>query len=141
MADFRSIDSGATMRWVYVLLLVGVGLVFYLSWVPDPHLRKIVFIPDWLASWTDNRANEDLRTGVPFVFLGLLTGLLSRKKLISLSRWIVNWLFLIGVVILAEAGQLFLPHRHFSWEDVMWGAIGALIGLAGASFMALLRRT
>lgn len=128
------------MRWVYVLLLVGIGLVFYLSWVPDPHLRKIGFIPNWLSSWTDKRANENLRTGVPFVFLGLMTGLLSKKQLLSLRHWIVSWLFLIGVVILAEAGQLFLPHRYFSWGDIIWGTIGSLIGLVGASFLVLLRR-
>lgn len=86
-------------------------------------------MPDWLTRWTDAENNEDLRTAVPFVFLGLFTGFWPSKQPRSLTGWLIAWELLVGVVIIAEAGQLLLPNRSFSWSDVGWGAVGAFVGL------------
>ncbi|QMU27437.1 hypothetical protein [Adhaeribacter radiodurans] len=32
-------------------------------------------------------------------------------------------------VLIAEAGQLFIPYRSFDWLDVIWGSMGSLFGL------------
>ncbi|WP_460972118.1 VanZ family protein [Spirosoma migulaei] len=111
----------------------------YLSWVPDPELKHIWFIPKWIAGWSDTRAHENQRTGVPFVFLGICAGLLPTRKSRPLDGWALLWLILVGVVILAETGQLLIPERHFSWSDVMWGALGSLVGLVIAAFFTNLR--
>ncbi|UFH54592.1 VanZ family protein [Spirosoma sp. KNUC1025] len=118
------------MRFIYLLLIVGIILVFYLSWVQDSDLIHVWFMPDWLASWTDKKANENIRTGVPFIFLGMFAGLLPTRTQRLMARWAIVWLILVGVVILAELGQLLLPDRVFSWEDIGWGALGSIIGLA-----------
>jgi len=46
-----------------------------------------------------------------------------------LNTWFFAWLILFGVVLLAEAGQFFLPSRSPDFEDLFWGGIGAAIGL------------
>ncbi len=117
------------MRFIYGLILIGVGFVFYLSWVPSPKLEYLWFMPNWLTRWTDLPAHEDSRTGVPFVFLGLFAGLLARNTHRFLYRLVMAWLILVGVVVIAEAGQLVLPHRVFRWADIGWGAAGAFAGL------------
>ncbi|WP_420147770.1 hypothetical protein [Spirosoma sp.] len=128
------------MRLMYAALVVGIGLVFYLSWVPDPHLSSLWFIPKRLGKWADKTSHGDLRTAVPFVFLGLFGGLLPTRSSNSPVRWFIRWLVLVGVVILAEAGQLLLPHRYFSFEDIGWGALGAFVGLAIAIVLVVLKR-
>jgi hypothetical protein len=128
------------MRLIYFLLAVGVGLVFYMSWEPDPHLGTLWFIPKWLAKWTDKRANGNIRTAIPFVFLGLIGGLLPARSSSQFVGWLITWLILIGVVILAEVGQLLLPKRFFSWADIGWGALGAFAGLVVAVVVVSLRK-
>jgi VanZ family protein len=49
-----------------------------------------------------------------------------------LRWWLYSWLGFIAVVSIAEFGQLFLPHRVFDWRDIVWGTIGAIIGLVTA---------
>ncbi|GAB3893435.1 VanZ family protein [Spirosoma agri] len=120
------------MRLLYVLIFALVVLVFYLSWIPNPRLNDVWFIPGWLARWTDTPANEDIRTAVPFVFLGLCTGVLLPTPGRSYYRWFIAWLLLVGVVALAEAGQLLLPRRAFRLADIAWGAVGALVGMLAA---------
>lgn len=120
------------MRIVYLLILIGVFLVFYLSWEPHKDLKFVWFIPNWLANWTDSHENEDLRTAVPFVFLGLLTGFLPGHSR-PVYWWALGWVALVGVVIVAEAGQLLIATRYFSWADIGWGALGALAGLMMAA--------
>lgn len=123
------------IRILYGLILLGVALVFYLSWVPNPDLHFVRFVPGWVARWADQEVNEDLRTGVPFVFLGLLAGLLFAQRPDDFFRWFISWLILTGVVVIAEVGQLWLPKRTFSWIDIGWGAAGALVGLIVAALL------
>lgn len=121
------------MRWLYGCITLGVGLILYLSWEPNPALRSVWFIPNWVAKWTDTQAHESSRTGVPFVLLGLFMGispLLSNK---SFMHWLIALLILLVVLVAAEVGQLFIPTRHFEWYDIGWGALGSLLGLLMAA--------
>ncbi|GAB3807203.1 hypothetical protein GCM10028819_43620 [Spirosoma humi] len=129
------------MRTNFVSLLVAAGVAFtlYLSWLPKPQLGLMWFIPDWLATWTDANENETLRTGVPFVILGLIIGSWLQKMNYSWYYWAASWLGLVTVVLLAETGQLFLPQRRFDWWDVIWGATGAILGLSSAIFAKRLK--
>lgn len=38
---------------LYILLLLDSALVLYFSWVPDPRLSILSYLPDWLGSWVD----------------------------------------------------------------------------------------
>ncbi len=120
------------MRFVILLILglTGIILVFYLSWLPQPKLSLIWFIPDWLAIWADSNNHNTMRTGVPFIFLGIFRGAWLILKSYTWLCWFTSLLGLISIVIIAEMGQLFLPYRSFDWYDIAWGTTGALIGLA-----------
>jgi hypothetical protein len=111
----------------YVLLAIGVGIVFYLSWLPSPDLSQQWFMPGWLGRWTNE--HDRMRTAVPFFFLGILTGIVLEQKKRSWRRWLWAWLGLVATVSIAETGQLFLPHRVFDLFDIVWGAFGAFTGM------------
>jgi hypothetical protein len=124
----------------YLLLLLGIALILYLSWIPQPKIGTAGFIPGWLADWADAGENDTLRTGVPFLFLGIFIGTWLTSFKYQWHGWIVAWLGLLLLVLLAEAGQLFLPNRRFDWLDVFWGAAGGLLGLALAKMAALVAK-
>ncbi|GAB3260618.1 hypothetical protein GCM10027347_25060 [Larkinella harenae] len=94
-------------------------------------MRFVWFLPDWLARWADDGQNSDLRTAVPFVFLGFLIGIWLYRSQHSWVWWLLALLGLTLVVITAEVGQLTMPHRYFKWEDIGWGSLGSVLGLVG----------
>jgi hypothetical protein len=112
---------------LYIFLTIGVSIVFYLSWLPSPDLSQIWFMPAWLGQWTNK--HDTMRTGVPFVFLGIMTGAILVKKKRTRISWFYGWLLLIAVVSVAEIGQLFLPRRVFDLKDIAWGGVGSFLGL------------
>lgn len=131
----------AIMRLKIIVVLIGAGLIFYLSWVNNPDLAHVWFIPKWLGKWTDTRSHQNIRTAVPFVFLGLIIEFFDYPKRFSAVRWTVWWLVLVGVVVIAELGQLLRPFRTFSWSDIGWGAVGAFVGLLiGRILSSLVKR-
>lgn len=109
------------------LLLIGTAIVFYLSWLPKPDIGRLPYFPGWLGKWID--ANGNLRTAVPFVFLGGMMEIGFYKKIKAPKRllFILSVLFLI--VSAAEIGQLFIPGRHFDWIDIAWGTAGSIAGI------------
>jgi glycopeptide antibiotics resistance protein len=110
-------------------MLIGVAVVFYFSWIPEPRLSLSEYMPAWLSQWTDKDTNMNLRTAIPFIFLGVLVAFWLLKTNQVWYKWIAGWLLLVAVVIIAEAGQLLLPLRHFDWGDIGWGTLGAAAGL------------
>jgi len=112
---------------VYCLIFTCVAVVFYFSWQPDPHIGSNSYFPKWLREWTNAYGN--LRTAVPFVFLGAVL----ESEFIKIQNPVITRLYLmlasILVVTIAELGQLALPLRHFDWMDILWGTIGSLCGM------------
>jgi len=122
---------------IYILLFTGAGLVFYFSWLPDPDIGNQSYFPAWLSQWTNKYGN--LRTAVPFVFLGAASefGLVQYPNQWKKRSGILAFLF--GLVLVAEIGQLFLTHRHFDYQDILWGIAGSIAGmLAGYTAKKLL---
>ncbi|MGI4834368.1 MAG: VanZ family protein [Janthinobacterium lividum] len=113
----------------YSLLLLGAGLVLYLSWQSHPAMATDWFIPSWVASWADEQQNDTLRTAVPFVALGWLIGSWLALQRRAWRQWLLAWAGLVALVSMAEVGQLFRPGRSFDLGDIGWGAAGALLGL------------
>jgi hypothetical protein len=103
---------------VWVALIVA---VLYLSWIPNPRLADEPLLPSWLGEWAD--AFDQLRTGVPFVLLGMLgqSFLFSRHPL---SLFIGLFLF----IVLVEYGQTYIPRRNFDWLDIAWAVVGSAVG-------------
>lgn len=120
-------------RISYTLIALGVGMVLYLSWQPQPSMTTDWFIPRWLAAWADENGNDTIRTGVPLVALGLLIGVQLAWQRQPWRQWVWAWLGLSGMVVVAEIGQLFLVNRSFDVKDAGWGAAGALVGLGTAA--------
>lgn len=114
-------------------------LVCYLSWIPDPDMVRIHWMPSWIARWADEYPR--LRTGVPFVLLGALAGggLVARRA--RFIHWIGVWMLLCLWVVIAETGQLLLPHRVFDLADIAWGGAGGIAGLALAAGIAGIVKT
>lgn len=114
----------------FFLFTIGSLLVFYLSWKTNPNVGELSYVPAWLAHWADEVHNNRMRTAVPFVFLGLLYGIyLVLLKIPNLKSWLLGWVLLSGIVLLAEWGQYFLPSRSPDFKDVLWGIFGAAAGL------------
>ena len=66
---------------------------------------------------------ETMRTAVPVALVSFLFTLLGR--LMGWRYWFASGAGLALVLVLvAEAGQFFLPGRSPSWGDVLWGAAG-----------------
>lgn len=119
------------------LLLGLLASVFYFSWLPDPALAHVKWLPAGLTSWADRHGR--LRTAVPFAGLGLLAGLALARQGQPMLVWLRVWLLLAGVVVAAETGQLLIPRRVFDWRDIGWGMIGSLAGLFPGILVVWLR--
>ena len=118
---------------IILLILLGTCSVFYFSWLPNPDIGKESYFPKWLGEWTNKNGN--LRTAIPFVFLGLLL----EYEFVKLSgHWkmrVILLILLLEMVVIAEVGQLFLSRRHFDPVDIVWGFLGSITGLF-AGYMA-----
>lgn len=112
-----------------VLILLGVLSVLYFSWISSPRLEYNWLVPNSIAKWTDSYENMNLRTAVPFFFIGIFSGFLLILNNAILKRWIFIWILLCLLVILAELGQFFRPHRIFDKGDIKWGVYGATLSL------------
>jgi glycopeptide antibiotics resistance protein len=124
---------------LYILLITGVLLTLYLSWIPQPDLSKLWYMPVWLGRWSN--AHDTLRTAVPFIYLGLFSGALLYLKKRPFRWWFYSWLGFVALVSIAEFGQVFLPHRVFDWRDIVWGTLGAIIGLVTAFLISICVKT
>lgn len=118
--------------------LLVIGMVFYLSWIPDPRFGNLGWLPAWLSDWADEYGR--LRTAVPFLPLGLLAGSAlyfgQRKK----ADWAWTLLALTGVVTIAELGQILLPKRVADWRDIVCGAMGSAAGMGAVAVYGLWKR-
>lgn len=121
------------------LMLSGIVAVFYFSWLPQPDFRKLSYMPGWLARWSN--AHDNLRTSIPFIFLGLLSGFRLAVMNSPWQQWLITWFVFVLIVTVAEVGQLFIPQRVFDWRDIAWGCMGSLSGLfAAAAFPSFFKK-
>jgi hypothetical protein len=106
---------------------VLVILVLYLSWIPNPAMATVHWLPRWLGHWADDFPR--FRTAVPFFGLGALVGIgLLMTGRNHRDGWIA-WAAMTGLVIACELGQLFMPRRVCDLNDIFWGSAGAAAGL------------
>lgn len=124
-------------------IFFGSVLVCYLSWLPNPRISTYGFFPKAVGQWVDADANMNLRTAIPFLAMGVLAGCWLVATRQPWQRWVGFVLGFMGIVFVAEVGQLQIPNRHFDWGDIAWGSIGALAGITlgtvGTWFLIRLR--
>ena len=121
---------GRDFYLIGTLSVIGIILIFALSWQTDSNLKSFPFMPAWIYDWADTRRFHKIRTAVPFVVLSLLIGIWFCKINASIYQFIATWIILTGVVVLAEFGQYFIPTRYVEPKDIFWGAAGSFLGLA-----------
>ncbi len=116
-------------HWVWFLAGgLMAGAVLYFSWIPDPAMGRVGFLPAPISEWADR--HDVIRTGVAMVPVGLLTGIfvgVNRGRRCVLIFGVVG---VVGLVFIAELGQLLLPQRVFDWRDFGAGSVGGLCGIA-----------
>lgn len=113
------------VRIYWVLLCFCSILVLYYSWLVEPSFKNEAYLPSWLIEWTD--LHGQLRTAIPFIFIGLICFLLHKNKMKAFC-YLVTFSFLL--VSTAEIGQLFLPHRFPDFMDIFFGLLGSIIGFS-----------
>lgn len=112
------------MRIIVLLIFVILfASVLYYSWLPEPSFDNEIYMPLWLVKFTNEYGI--LRTGIPFILLGVNIVILRVKNL----NYFKNFIILLTLLLIAELGQLFLPHRHFDIADILIGTIAIVIGL------------
>jgi hypothetical protein len=100
------------------------GLFAFLAWRRSPWLQEIPWLPRWLGQWADRHG--DLRNLPAFAGLGL--------GLIFALGFRPGLLAGLGVAIVLEVVQLWIPGRYFSWMDIVASCLGVL---AAAGFVAI----
>ncbi|WP_374761222.1 VanZ family protein [Flectobacillus roseus] len=96
-----------------------ISLVMLLSWIDNPALSELRYMPVWLGEWCDQYPRA--RTGVPFFFLALFLSLIRSEN--------INWILSLSLfVVFVEIIQLFIPNRHCDIFDIFFGWIGIIIG-------------
>ena len=120
---------GISFYIFYVLISIGVLAVLYFSWISSPKLENNWLVPYKVAKWADSYENMNLRTAIPFFFIGIFSGFLLILKNSSLRMWIFIWVLLSLLALLAEFGQFFRPYRIFDKGDIKWGVLGSTLGL------------
>ena len=124
---------------LYALLLGGAAIICFLSWLPNPRISTYGFFSQEIGHWVDADAHVNNRTAIPFLAMGLFSGVWLVFTKQPLQQWIGVCLGFMGIVLVAEMGQLHLPNRHFDWGDIAWGTAGGLGGMVvGAVFASLL---
>jgi len=105
-------------------LLFCVICVFYFSWLPNPSFVNQSYLPRWLVYWAD--VYVQLRTAVPFVAIGFILQFLCKPKGFFTLK---GFLFSFMVILIAEGGQFLLPDRYPDMMDILFGALGTLVGM------------
>ena len=106
-----------------VLVLFFIGLIFLFSWLNSPDFKNVPLMPSWLNNWSN--LHGQLRTAAPFIPLGFLLNSHSKKWIISLTGLLISFF----VVVIAELGQYFIPTRYPDPMDILYGIVGALLGM------------
>jgi VanZ family protein len=100
-------------------------------------MALLSWIPEGLARWADE--NPNFRTSLPLLGLAFFLCLGF-----SLGR--IKWPITFGAsislltLIIAESGQVFLPHRSCDWKDMVWGILGVILGIIFAGMTCNLVR-
>lgn len=119
--------TATTTAWILLA-----AAVLYLSWLPEPRLGEQVPMPGMLSLWVDAAANQNLRTAVPFLLLGGVSGTALAAANARRGRWFLHGALMVGLAAMAELGQLLIPARTCDPGDIAWAAAGAAAGLAAA---------
>jgi len=96
-------------------------LIFWLSAQSDPARMSPVEVPDKLAHLV-------LYAGYGFLFMRLLMGAAVKDQAepIRFLVWSLSAALLYGLS--DETHQLFVPHREFSWMDLLADGAGGYLG-------------
>ena len=108
--------------------LLVIATIGYLSWRPSPMMEEIPWIPSFLGIWADEFVRA--RTAVPFVALGFLNGLTQVVRKAGIIDFARSALAYLGLAVVVELVQVFIPSRHCDVQDMLWAVLGTMLGQA-----------
>lgn|SRR5690606_26776534 len=118
------------MRYLlWFLIIMFCVMIVYFSLISSPRLSWNAYVPNWIAYWADKEENDNFRTAIPFVFLGLVSGILIVVNRANHKWWFRSWIIHVLLVVLVELGQLLRPLRSCDIMDILWGMVGSGFGL------------
>jgi glycopeptide antibiotics resistance protein len=131
-------------RWIAAIALgvwLAVGLVMTLQPIEPP--PGLVIVPNFVPLRT--LAVYLAHTDSPFwmgqlvgnLLLLLPVGLLGPIALPAMDSWLRVLLVALGLSLVIEVAQLWIPNRMADVDDVLLNAIGALIGYAILTILRL----
>jgi hypothetical protein len=128
-----------SLKFVFIPLTLALfAAIAICSLAPSAYMTEIPFIPTWLGTWAD--ANPNFRNMPVFAALAALVYIVVTfyQPLVISCGW---WHLAFGVFAassmlgaLLEVAQARIPGRWADPFDVMWSALGALMGVCVASF-------
>jgi VanZ family protein len=130
-SDRKSLWPSKILALVSYLCLMGViALMFYFGLRSSPRMAEITWLPHWFGKLADEFDTFRHFAGFAALaattfFMPLVVGLQRSPKAKEAFR---DWALLTMLVMVAamEIAQLWIPTRHFDWEDMYWGWAGAL---------------
>lgn len=107
-----------TIRFfLFLLLLLGLAALAYLSLRPSPWIEEVVWVPSSISRWADRHGI--LRNTAAFFVFGLFVfAFLGRR-----------WFHAAALCLFAtaiEVAQLWIPHRAYDPKDIAAGVAGIL---------------
>lgn len=119
-----------------IALYFCIAAVFYYSWLPNPSFSNQTYLPHWLIQWTDEYGR--LRTAAPFLLIGFVFQYLFKP---TTFFTLAGFLLSLVIVFIAEGMQFLLPNRHPDFFDVLFAALGSLVGMLAFFVFHLIFRT
>jgi hypothetical protein len=119
------------------LTLALLAAILICSLAPSPNMREMPWIPGWIGEWADR--NPNFRNFPVFAALSALLFFVVtfyQPLVTSCGRWRLAFgVFAASSLLgaLLEVAQARIPGRWADPFDVMWSALGALVGVSIAS--------
>jgi hypothetical protein len=124
--------NSVVRRASWLLLPPVIGFYCWFSFRDDPSLRSLPGMPHFVWFYFDHHTN--LRNGLGFLFLAFLAAL-AVAGLSLRGRFVVLLVCLCSPAAKDFAQDLFAPTRHFSWDAILLGMLGVIVGWGIATWL------
>ncbi|MEM9827208.1 MAG: hypothetical protein AAF958_11495 [Planctomycetota bacterium] len=106
------------------LLLVGLVAAGFFTLRRESSAQSIAFLPTFVTNFLDRY--PDGRTLIMSIMIAGVPGIVMANELLTTPRRLCMT-FVIVVLVLFEASQLWIPTRHFSISDLAFSVIGVVV--------------
>lgn len=116
-------------RWLFfILAALSLGSVLFFSLRPNATPLRKEFtapLPRTVSKWI-RRSYPEVRHFPAYLIFSVMTQLAVGGK--TLRRTIAVLGSLLGLAMVLEVAQIWIPHREADFRDFLWSAMGVLLG-------------